>query len=77
MGPPVATLSPVANLPRIPSSGSSAADLLVPARHRQGGRRTVRRKQSKLGDLFYNGVATRADDLIDQWKRETSYEEKP
>ncbi|GAA1024106.1 hypothetical protein Aple_095400 [Acrocarpospora pleiomorpha] len=33
--------------------------------------------KARLGDLFYNGVAARADALIDQWKRETSYEEKP
>jgi hypothetical protein len=30
-----------------------------------------------LGDLFYDSVAARADPMIDQWKRETSYEEKP
>jgi hypothetical protein len=33
--------------------------------------------KARLGDLFYNSVAARADPLIDQWKRETSYEEKP
>ncbi|WP_214105202.1 hypothetical protein [Acrocarpospora catenulata] len=33
--------------------------------------------KARLGDLFYNSVAARADTLIDQWKRETSYEEKP
>ncbi|CUU59967.1 hypothetical protein Ga0074812_13391 [Parafrankia irregularis] len=31
----------------------------------------------RLGDVFYDGVAARADPMIDQWKRETSYEEKP
>jgi hypothetical protein len=33
--------------------------------------------KARLGDLFYDSVSTRADPLIDQWKRETSYEEKP
>jgi hypothetical protein len=33
--------------------------------------------KAKMGDLFYNSVAARADPMIDQWKRETSYEEKP
>jgi hypothetical protein len=30
---------------------------------------------AKLGDVFYDGVAARADPMIDQGKRETSYEE--
>lgn len=33
--------------------------------------------KAKLGDVFYDGVAARADPMIDQWKRETEYEEKP
>jgi hypothetical protein len=33
--------------------------------------------KSQIGDVFYNSVGSRADGLIDQWKRETSYEEKP
>ncbi len=33
--------------------------------------------KAKLGDVFYDGVAARADPMIDQWKRETSWEEKP
>jgi len=33
--------------------------------------------KAKLGDVFYNAVAARADPMIDQWKRETAYEEKP
>ncbi len=33
--------------------------------------------RGRLGDVFYDGVAARADPLIDQWKRETAYEEKP
>ncbi len=33
--------------------------------------------KGKVGDLFYDSVAARADPMIDQWKRETSYEEKP
>ena len=33
--------------------------------------------KAKLGDLFYDRVAARADPMIDQWIRETSYEEKP
>ena len=33
--------------------------------------------KAKLGDVFYDGVAARADPVIDQWKRETSFEEKP
>jgi hypothetical protein len=33
--------------------------------------------KARLGDVFYDGVAARADPLIDQWKRETGYEEKP
>lgn len=31
--------------------------------------------KAHLGDVFYNGVAARADPLIDQWKRETGDEE--
>lgn len=33
--------------------------------------------KAHLGDVFYDGVATRADPLIDQWKRETASEERP
>lgn len=33
--------------------------------------------KAKLGDVFYDGVAARADPMIDQWMRETGYEEKP
>jgi hypothetical protein len=33
--------------------------------------------KARPGDVFYDGVAARADPLIDQWKRETAYEEKP
>jgi hypothetical protein len=33
--------------------------------------------KAKLGDVFYDGVAARGDPLVDQWKRETGYEEKP
>ena len=33
--------------------------------------------KAKLGDVFYDGAAARADPMIDQWKRETAYEEKP
>jgi len=33
--------------------------------------------KAKFGDVFYDGVAARADPMIDQWKRETSFEEKP
>jgi hypothetical protein len=33
--------------------------------------------KAKLSDVFYDGVAARADPMIDQWKRETEYEEKP
>lgn len=32
--------------------------------------------KARLGDVFYNSVAARADPLIDQWKRETAYEEE-
>ena len=32
--------------------------------------------KARLGDVFYNGVAARADPLIDQWKRETAQEEE-
>jgi hypothetical protein len=32
--------------------------------------------KARLGDVFYDGVAARADPLIDQWKRETAYEEE-
>jgi len=27
--------------------------------------------------VFYDGAAARADPMIDQWKRETAYKEKP
>lgn len=33
--------------------------------------------KARMGDVFYNSVGARADALIDQWKRETSFEEKP
>jgi hypothetical protein len=33
--------------------------------------------KARLVDVFYDSVAARADPLIDQWKRETFYEEKP
>jgi hypothetical protein len=32
--------------------------------------------KAKLGDLFYDSVAARADPMIDQWKRETGDEEE-
>ena len=32
--------------------------------------------KARLGDVFYDGVAARADPLIDQWKRETAQEEE-
>jgi hypothetical protein len=32
--------------------------------------------KARLGDVFYDGVAARADPLIDQWKRETAHEEE-
>jgi hypothetical protein len=32
--------------------------------------------KARLGDVFYDGVAARADPLIDQWKRETALEEE-
>jgi hypothetical protein len=54
-----------------------AAHLLVSARGEQGGGRAVRRREAKLGDVFYDGVAARADPMIEQWMRETGYEEKP
>jgi hypothetical protein len=34
-------------------------------------------EKAKLGDVFYDGVAARADPMIEQWMRETGYEEKP
>ncbi len=33
--------------------------------------------KARLEDVFYDGVAARADPLIDQRKRETGYEDKP
>jgi hypothetical protein len=33
--------------------------------------------KAKLGDVFYDNVAARADPMIDQWKRETAYEVEP
>ena len=33
--------------------------------------------KARMGDVFYDSVGARADALIDQWKRETSFEEKP
>lgn len=32
--------------------------------------------KARLDDVFYDGVAARADPLIDQWKRETAHEEE-
>jgi hypothetical protein len=57
--------------------GGRSADLLVP-----DGAGTVvvglyATDKAKLGDVFYDGAAARADPMIDQWKRETAYEEKP
>lgn len=37
----------------------------------------VARRQGPARGRFYDGVAARADPLVDQWKRETAYEEKP
>lgn len=67
----------MACLARVPFAGSRPADLLVPA-----GAGTVvvalyATVKAKLGDVFYDGAAARADPMIDQWKRETAYEEKP
>lgn len=33
-------------------------------------------EKARFGDAFYDSVAARADPTIDQWKRETSYEEE-
>jgi hypothetical protein len=32
--------------------------------------------KARLGGVFYDGVAARADPLIDQWKRERAHEEE-
>jgi len=34
-------------------------------------------EKARLGEVFYDSVAARADPLTGQWKRETGYEEKP
>ena len=34
-------------------------------------------EKAKLGDVFYDSVAARADPMIEQWMRETGYEKKP
>jgi hypothetical protein len=67
----------MAGLACLPPAGGREADLLVPP-----GAGTVvvalyATDKAKLGDVFYDGVAARADPMIDQWKRETAYEEKP
>lgn len=33
-------------------------------------------EKARFGDAFYDSVAARADPMIEQWKRETSYEEE-
>jgi hypothetical protein len=70
-------LTELAGLACLPHAGGRQADLLVPARGGHRGRRFVRHGQGEAGDVFYDGAAARADPMIDQWKRETAYEEKP
>jgi len=67
----------MAGLPCLPSAGSSPADLLVPPDTGTVVVALFADDKARLGDVFYDGVAARADPLIDQWKRETAYEEKP
>ena len=58
-------------------AGRSAADLLVPPDTGTVVVALIAADKARLGDVFYDGVAARADPLVDQWKRETAYEEKP
>jgi hypothetical protein len=76
-GAAVQPLRAVAGLACLPPAGGRQADLLVPARGWHRGRGLYATDKAKLGDVFYDGVAARADPMIDQWKRETAYEEKP
>jgi hypothetical protein len=67
----------VASVACLLPTGRRAADLLV-----QSDTGTVvvalfAADKARLGDVFYDGVAARADPLVDPWKRETAYEEKP
>jgi len=64
-------------LARLPPAGGRPADLLVPAGSGHGGRPLCATDKAKLGNAFYDGAAARADPMIDQWKRESAYEEKP
>ena len=67
----------MARLARVPSAGSRPADLLVPAGAGTAVVALYATDKAKLGDVFYDGAAARADPMIDQRKRETVYEEKP
>lgn len=59
-------LDQLRNLPEPPAIDNETATL-----------RWVRQvDKARLGDLFYDSVAARADPLIDQWKRETAQEEE-
>ncbi len=76
MGAPIAPVPAVASLPCLRSGGRGAADLLVPAGYGTVVVALFAADKARLGDVFYDGVAARADPLIDQWKRETAHEEE-
>ncbi len=67
----------MARLACLPSGRGRPADLLVPTRVRHRVVAVFAAEKARLGDVFYDSVAIRADPMIDQWKRETGYEEEP
>lgn len=76
MGASITPVPAVASLPCLRSGGCGPVDLLVPADTATAVVALFAVEKARLGDVFYDGVAARADPLIDQWKRETAQEEE-
>ena len=60
----------------VPPGGKHSPESLWHAEGKQAIRELFAVDKARLGDVFYDSVAARADPLIDQWKRETVQEEE-
>jgi hypothetical protein len=74
-GAAVPPVSAVAGFPCLPSGGGRPADLLVPAESGTVVVAVFAAEKARLGDVFYDSVAARADPMVDQRIRETGCEE--
>src|SRR5260221_12735015 len=69
-GTPITPLSAVASLARLPSGVAVRLICWFPPDTATVVVALFAADKGKVGDLFYDSVAARADPMIDQWKRE-------